>query len=813
MGGLAAGVGRTAFGGLVDSVLEVKDSVIARQEAPPELIEAPTPDDRWWTPEHGWPKEVADFPAELTPPGYKVQKWQPPPDLVPTKREAPHLFDGKLFPQAARPVIGELRLEVLQCLDLPRLMVGIADPYVVVVCEGFAARVRTVRNDRSPCWGAEAPRAFRMSITCPYSTIGIAVNDEDEGPLNADDPLGRAVLDLSQLHGRTSYDAWYDLQYGDTKRATGSRGRLRLRFSVVWRAERLRLLAYTELPPPTFAVSFNTRKFLTSSSFAVQGKHKNPAKFDSAVMTAQIKDIQRALRTIRRTVLNVLFWKVPGVSIAVFIMYQLFVSYPTEFIAMVPAMCLLGMVRTYLALPAPHPLDAKLTVSQMAAILATGYHPAGIAYDGSNLPAAAEKRAVAAEEEDDEEEDEDEHEDEHEDGSHDHDEIDSKLVSSAPGAPPDLSTASEAVDGGGKESASGKDGGAGGGDKAAADNKTKAEQKKSFRQKLASGVGNKMSVLNPLAAVDTVFNLIKPPSLQEEYDQMYWEIEQEIYSQLPDEDPYTINPITKFFGPVQKFLYMLLIYMRAIQRTLTWEDRILSFLLCIALTITCVVTFFAGELLMLIPWGVVFEWTFRLLGVAAFGPHMYWVGIQYRIEVKAYREEVRLFDHGTRAQRKAIVDKYRKLITAEISERFAQETGDMPSEADELKALVASTEAVPTKKKVHHMMVRARPNAAQLRFRIMPDRQKTKAIPLFPSEDRPALRDAEPLRAPVPEIVVVASRREKAAKPPDTLPATPPLPSPPPNRNHASGPVPPPGADSDVDKPTLDDAARAAVSA
>ena len=112
-----------AIGGLKDSLLEIKDSVIARQEAPEELMQAPTPDDRWFTPHHGWPAEVSEFPPEHTPEGYKVPKWKAPPALTPTAAEAPHLYDGEGL--KGKEVIGHLSIEVLQCEGLPRMMVDV----------------------------------------------------------------------------------------------------------------------------------------------------------------------------------------------------------------------------------------------------------------------------------------------------------------------------------------------------------------------------------------------------------------------------------------------------------------------------------------------------------------------------------------------------------------------------------------------------------------------------------------------------------------------------------------------------------------
>ena len=279
-----------AVGGFKDALLEIKDSVVTRQEAPPELIAAETPADRWWTPDAGWPTSTAELPAEMVPEGYKVNKWKPPPALGPTATEAPHLFDGEEFAQAGRTVLGTVSVEVLQAEGLPKMMVGIADPYAILVFEGAAARTNTVRNDLSPCWGPDKPRAFRFPVTCPYSAVNVAVNDEDEGLL-PDDPLGRVILDLSQINGRTVYDAWYDLQYGFHERAKGKRGAIRLRFSVEWE-ERARLLAYPQ-PPPTFVVPFRSRKALRDATFAVKGRLANPATFDWTVFTAQVSTPHR----------------------------------------------------------------------------------------------------------------------------------------------------------------------------------------------------------------------------------------------------------------------------------------------------------------------------------------------------------------------------------------------------------------------------------------------------------------------------------------------------------------------------------------
>ena len=75
---IASSVVQKTTGGLKDSMLEVKASVIKKKRSPEELIAMPTPKDRWWTPERGWPGEVADLQDDYVPYGHKVAQWRPP---------------------------------------------------------------------------------------------------------------------------------------------------------------------------------------------------------------------------------------------------------------------------------------------------------------------------------------------------------------------------------------------------------------------------------------------------------------------------------------------------------------------------------------------------------------------------------------------------------------------------------------------------------------------------------------------------------------------------------------------------------------
>ena len=97
------------------------------------------------------------------------------------------------------------------------------------------------------------------------------------------------------------------------------------------------------------------------------------------------------------------------------------------------------------------------------------------------------------------------------------------------------------------------------------------------------------------------------------------QVEQEVYLQA--EIPYSnhFNQLNRNLGPLQLVLHELLIRVRIASRALTWDDRALSFFATALVSLLLVVCVGVAKLLMLVPWGLVFEWSFRLLGAAALG--------------------------------------------------------------------------------------------------------------------------------------------------------------------------------------------------
>jgi hypothetical protein len=66
--------------------------------------------------------------------------------------------------------------------------------------------------------------------------------------------------------------------------------------------------------------------------------------------------------------------------------------------------------------------------------------------------------------------------------------------------------------------------------------------------------------------------------------------------------------------------YLLTSYMlaqvRVVHRVVTWEDPYLTFTTCLALAAITLAFAALGQLLVYMPWGLVFEWSFRLAGAA-----------------------------------------------------------------------------------------------------------------------------------------------------------------------------------------------------
>jgi len=203
----------------------------------------------------------------------------------------------------------------------------------------------------------------------------------------------------------------------------------------------------------------------------------------------------------------------------------------------------------------------------------------------------------------------------------------------------------------------------------------------------------------------------------------------------------------------------------------SWEDRILSFHLSLALFTLSVLLFFLVQLLAMIPWGLIWEWTLRSAGLAALGPHMYIVGRRYRADAREELRKAREFASGSKAQRREILEKLRRQLYDEAVGKLEAQTiqaegtqqpegtratatcglcrwlwcqcvggGSRNQEAEGPAPSQRYTEGGVQKSShtgCYHLIVQPRPTAGKLRTRFVPDRLRSYAYPLHPAEDRP----------------------------------------------------------------------------
>ena len=281
---------------VADTYQELKDAVVDRGEASEDLLNASTPPDRWFTPQKGWSASPAPLSEALAAIGnYKPAPWAPPELLCPKMDDADPGVRDLFHHRESAPCLGELYVEVLEAEGLPNsvLQGGVVDPYAILVFEGGAGRTSQVRNDTTPRWGADAPRAFKFDVRCPYSMLHVALYDDDR---TSDDPLGRVVVDIWNLFSHTTYDCWWPLQYGQVQKHVQRRGAVRLRVCVLWQRDRERLLKYANMLAPTFVLPLLSAQAKRGASFAVVGRLKHPGIYRQRVFLVHLKDLRRASR-------------------------------------------------------------------------------------------------------------------------------------------------------------------------------------------------------------------------------------------------------------------------------------------------------------------------------------------------------------------------------------------------------------------------------------------------------------------------------------------------------------------------------------
>ena len=140
-----------------------------------------------------------------------------------------------------------------------------------------------------------------------------------------------------------------------------------------------------------------------------------------------------------------------------------------------------------------------------------------------------------------------------------------------------------------------------------------------------------------------------------------------------------------------------------------------SFLAYIVLVLATLTLLVLGYALSLI-WVALVEWSLRLLGLAVFGPHMYYVGRYVESLESDERAKARAYKEASSAERKAI----REVLTAELLEEQRKRL------QDELVRHITQVNTTPK----HGLLVQPRPNAGREKFLHLPIVSRSKASPL-----------------------------------------------------------------------------------
>jgi hypothetical protein len=240
------------------------------------------------------------------------------------------VFHDLRRPDTTAKVIGILKVEVLQCLGLPKLdFASGSDPVIYFVCGSYAFATDIIWNRHNPVWLCKTRRACIFPLFDGFARLYVGVFDDD-GKSENDDFAGRVVLDLARCRPRSTYDVTIPLRQSAQVYATRKRGAIRLRFSIEWHSERDALLSYIpkQLPTPSprrrnddLTVLCADEKAFRNITITVHGCHL-PGSFSVKQMRAVMLEInftrKRIFIMVERLVFDTIYWRTPRFSVMVF---------------------------------------------------------------------------------------------------------------------------------------------------------------------------------------------------------------------------------------------------------------------------------------------------------------------------------------------------------------------------------------------------------------------------------------------------------------------------------------------------------------
>ena len=113
---------------------------------------------------------------------------------------------------------------------------------------------------------------------------------------NPDDTIGRVAIQLGRLVGGCEYDSWFPLGLGAIDEPNGSKGHVRLRFSVTFKSERVRMLQYLQGAPPTHIVPLHKSSYRVNARFAKRGQLASEA-YDWDILMVYVDELKIVRRS------------------------------------------------------------------------------------------------------------------------------------------------------------------------------------------------------------------------------------------------------------------------------------------------------------------------------------------------------------------------------------------------------------------------------------------------------------------------------------------------------------------------------------
>jgi len=261
--------------------------------------------------------------------------------------------------------IGNLKIEVLQCIGLPKMdTVGLSDAYCFVVCGSNSFVTDVISDNSNPCWLPPARRACIMPIHNAYSQVYVGVFDYD-GENTSDDFIGRVVVDIPQLPSGRTLSVTLPLRQHSRVYNGNSLGSIRLRLQLNWtNGERAALLSYfprslsdikkrTKSPKDPVTVVCPDAKSFYNVALTVYGKDM-PGRFTNDMKDAVAKEVALirifVIRTSKTKIVDLIRWRNPVISLYFFYGWMRFVITTSgTFLAMyVLSLFFIFMVRNYL---------------------------------------------------------------------------------------------------------------------------------------------------------------------------------------------------------------------------------------------------------------------------------------------------------------------------------------------------------------------------------------------------------------------------------------------------------------------------------